>query len=106
MCSIGGGRHARSVRVNTEGMDLNYSTTIDLPGPRSAVKVTVIHGNGAVKTVTAYDAAGNVVDVETISGPERTSLSVTATDRGIVWIEIDCPSNEANLVELSSNGAG
>jgi len=81
------------------GLHVWHHTTIDLAAPADQVVLTVALF-ATPGTVTAFDAAGSVVALVPIVGPQNMPIDVVVSGTDIVRIEIDCPQDEHLLLKL------
>jgi hypothetical protein len=81
------------------GLNMGFSTRVQLPTPASGVDVTLVHFAQPAR-VEAYDAAGVLVATATMSGPQRSVETLTVSGPQITQAVIHAPQNETLMLKI------
>ena len=96
-----------SPRPNTEiqamgnftGLDVGFSTKIELPEPCSAVEATLVHLSQPAQ-IEAFDSSGASVGVEVMTVGQNTPQALTISGTDITTVVVTAPQNETLLLRF------
>lgn len=81
------------------GLNLQRRMLVAMAGAADAVRVTIVHF-ATPCTARALDAAGNVLDAQTMTADGGEPQTLRLEGAGIASLEIEAPQNEALLLEI------
>lgn len=84
------------------GLNANYETQVALGSAVDAVDITLVHF-AAPATVTALDAAGAVVDTETMTAAGGVPETLHLSGGGIEALTVTAPQNETLILEICTS---
>jgi hypothetical protein len=81
------------------GLNASFQTRISLPAPTTTVDITLAHFSTPA-TVTALDAGGTTIDVETMSVGGGIPQTLQLTGGTIETLIVEAPQNETLILEI------